>query len=691
MADFAVKNLRNVALVGHSGAGKTSLVEAMLFNVKAIDRMGRVGDGNTVTDFDAEEIRRGISVSLAVAPVEWKGVKINLLDAPGYTDFFGEVIEAMSVADAAVVVLDSLSGVEVGTELAWKRLNEYGLPRLAFVNRMERENANFQNVVKAVRDRFEVNAIPAALPIGAESKFAGVIDLVSMKAYMGADPKPVDIPANMMDEAEEARQALVEAAAEGDDELIMKFLEGEELTDDEVRQGLRAGVRNRTVVPVLCGAAVPNVGVMLLLSTLAEFAPSPDDRPITATNKATQESIVLQPTTGGPLVCFVFKTVADPFIGKLSYFRIYSGDMHGDNRLINVRTGEEERIGQLYSIRGKEQAQTLKVGPGDIGAVAKLAETATGDTLCEKGRLFEIPPLAFPAPFFSVAVNPKTKADLDKLGNGLNRLVEEDPSLRVYRDPGTHQTILSGLGDTHVDVASRRMQQKFGVDIVTSVPKVPYRETVTQANSATYRHKKQTGGAGQFGEVSLRVEPREHGAGFEFTSEVFGGAISSSFYPSIEKGVKSVLETGIVAGYPVVDVKAIVFDGKEHPVDSKDIAFQIAGREAFKLAFAGAKPILMEPIMTVEISVPEQFMGDVLGDLNTRRARVQGMAQEKGVGTVTAQVPLAEMQRYATDLRSFTQGRGIFTMKFDHYEQMPSHAAQAVIDAAKKETEKEKA
>jgi elongation factor G len=687
MADFAVKNLRNVALVGHGGAGKTSLVEAMLFNVKAIDRMGRVGDGNTVTDFDAEEIRRGISISVAIAPVEWKSTKINLLDAPGYTDFFGEVIEAVSVADAAVVVLDSVSGVEVGTELAWKRLNERGLPRLAFVNRMERENANFQDAVAALKNRFEVNAVPAALPIGAESKFAGVIDLVSMKAYMGSDPKPVDIPANMMDEAEEARQALVEAAAEGDDELIMKFLEGEELTADEVRQGLRAGVSKGIVVPVLCGAAVPNVGVVLLLNTLVEFAPSPDDRPITATNKATQESVVLQPAAGEPLVCFVFKTVADPFIGKLSYYRVYSGEMRGDNRMINVRTGEEERIGQLYAVRGKEQTQTPKVGPGDIGAVAKLAGTSTGDTLCEKGRLFEIPPLVFPEPFFSVAVNPKTKADLDKLGNGLNRLVEEDPSLRVYRDPGTHQTILSGLGDTHVDVASRRMQQKFGVDILTSVPKVPYRETVTQANSATYRHKKQTGGAGQFGEVSLRVEPRDHGAGFEFKSEVFGGAISSSFYPSIEKGVKSVLETGIIAGYPVVDVKAVVFDGKEHPVDSKDIAFQIAGREAFKLAFAGAKPILMEPIMTVEISVPEQFMGDVLGDLNTRRARVQGMAQEKGVGTVTAQVPLAEMQRYATDLRSFTQGRGIFTMKFDHYEQMPAHAAQTVIDDAKKDVE----
>ncbi len=688
MTDFAVKNLRNVALVGHSGAGKTSLVEAMLFNVKATDRIGRVADGNTVTDFDAEEIRRGISVSLAIAPAEWKGTKINLLDAPGYTDFFGEVIEAVSVADSAVVVMDSVSGVEVGTELTWKRLNEHELPRLVFVNRMERDNANFRNVIKATKDRFDVNAVPVVLPIGAESQFSGVVDLVSMKAFLGSDPKPVEIPADVKAQAEEARQELVEAAAEGEDELIMKFLEGEELSNDEVRRGLRSGMRNGVIVPVLCGSAIQNMGIAPLLNTLLEFAPSPADRPITATDKATQESVTLQPEAEGPLVCFVFKTLADPFIGKLTYFRVYSGEMRSDSRVINTRTGEEERISQLYSVRGKEQTQTTRVGPGDIGAVAKLSGTVTGDTLGEKGRLVEVSPLVFPEPFFSVAVTPKTKADLDKLGNGLSRLVEEDPSLHVYRDPDTRETILSGLGDTHVDVAIRRMQQKFGVDILTAVPKVPYRETVTQVNSATYRHKKQTGGAGQFGEVSLRVEPLDHGTGFEFTSEVFGGAISSSFYPSIEKGIKSVLDTGIIAGYPVVDVKAIVFDGKEHPVDSKDIAFQIAGREAFKLAFSGAKPVLMEPIMTVDVTVPEQFMGDVLGDLNTRRARVQGMSQEKGVGTVSAQVPLAEMQRYATDLRSFTQGRGIFSMKFDHYEQMPSHAAQAVIDAAKKEAEK---
>ena len=690
MVQFAVNNLRNVALVSHSGAGKTSLVEGMLFVGKATDRLGRVEDGNTVSDFDTEEIRRRISIAMSVAPVEWKGTKLNLLDSPGYTDFLGEVLEALRVADSALLVLDAVSGIEVGSELAWKLVKERQLSRLAFVNRMERENADFQKVIDSLHDKFDTNAVPLCLPIGKESTFAGVIDLISMKAFIGGDNKPADIPADLKGQAEEARQALVEAAAEGEDELIMKYLDGEELTVDEIRQGLRAGIRSGAVLPVLCGSAIQNTGVALLLDTLVQFFPSPEGSPATATNKVSEGEVTLKAAASGPLVALAFKTVADPFVGKLTYLRIYSGEMRSNSRVINVRAGEEERVGQLYTVRGKEQIPTDKIGPGDIGAVAKLANTLTGDTLCEQGQPLELRGISFPDPFFSVAISPKTKADLDKLGNGLTRLVEEDPSLRVIRDPGTRETLLSGLGETHVDVASRRMQQKFGVEILTSVPKVPYRETVTASNSATYRHKKQTGGAGQFGEVSLRVDPRERGEGFEFTSEVFGGAISNSFFPSIEKGIKQVLEVGILAGYPVVDVKAVVFDGKEHPVDSKDIAFQIAGREAFKLAFQGAKPVLLEPIMNVEVTVPEQYMGDVLSDLNTRRARVQGMQQEKGTGIVTAQVPLAEMQRYATELRSFTQGRGLFTMKFSHYEQMPSHVTQGVIEAAKKEADKEK-
>ncbi len=690
MVDFTVKDLRNIALIGHSGAGKTSLIEAMLFNAKVTTRMGSIGDGNTVCDFDDEEIRRGISINLALAPVEWNKRKLNLIDTPGYTDFMGEVIEGLSVADSALVVLDSVAGVEVGTELTWKCADERNLPRLAFVNRMERENADFQRVVETLTDKFGVHAVPLTLPIGSQSEFKGVVDLVAMRALMGAEAKPAAIPDNMQEQVQQARLALIEAAAEGNDDLLMKYLEGEELTADEIVQGLRGAILNRSAVPVLCGSAVQNIGVSALLDTLASFCPSPADIKVTAVNKVTGQEVELTPTVGGPLAVFVFKTIADPFIGKLTYFRVYSGEFQADSRVINARTGQEERVGPLYAVRGKEQKPIGKVGPGDIGAVSKLAQTQTGDTLVDKGMPLELKGITFPEPFFSVAISPKTKSDLDKLSSGLARLLEEDPSLRVVREPSTRETLLSGLGDTHVDVASHKLAKKFGVEIELATPKVPYRETISKVNAATYRHKKQTGGAGQFAEVALRVEPLERGGGFEFASEVFGGAISSSFFPSIEKGIKQVLETGVVAGYTVVDVKAVVYDGKEHPVDSKDIAFQIAGREAFKQAFMGANPQILEPIMEIEVTVPEQFMGDVLGDLNTRRARVQGMSQEKGAGVITALVPLAEIQRYATDLRSFTQGRGFFTMKLSHYEPVPAHLMQGIINAAKKEAEKEK-
>lgn len=689
MVDFTANELRNVALVGHSGAGKTSLIEAVLFTNKVTDRMGSVTDGNTVCDFDEEEIRRSISINLAIAPVVSKKVKINLIDTPGYTDFLGEVQEGLRVAESALVVIDAVSGIEVGTELTWKWADGYELPRMVFVNRMERENANYQQVLSSLQEKFGVNPVALTLPIGKESEFSGVINLVTMQAYMGSAAKPVEIPADMADEAEEARMLVIEAAAEGDDALIEKYLEGEELSPAEVQRGLLAGVRNGTIVPVLCGSATQNIGVVTLVDAITEFCPSPADRETLATNKATGDEVELKPVAGGPLAVLAFKTVADPFVGKLTYFRVYSGEMHSDSRVFNPRAGQEERIGQLYTVRGKEQSPVTKVGPGDIGAVAKLAHTTTGDTLGDKGTPLVLPGITFPEPFYSVAITPKTKADLDKLSNGLARLTEEDPSLRVTRDASTRETILSGMGDTHVSVASHRMAQKFGVEIETAVPKVPYQETIGKINAATYRHKKQTGGAGQFAEVALRVEPRERGAGFEFSSEVFGGAISGSFLPSIEKGIKQVLEIGVIAGYPVVDVKAIVFDGKEHPVDSKDIAFQIAGRESFKAAFQGAAPQLLEPIMEIEVTIPEQYMGDVLGDLNTRRARVQGMSQDKGTGAVRAQVPLAEVQRYSTDLRSFTQGRGFFTLTFSHYEPVPAHLVQAIVDAAKKEAEKE--
>ncbi len=687
MVEYKIERLRNVALLGHGSTGKTSLAEAMLFDTGAINRLGRVEEGTTASDYDDEEIRRTISLNVSILHCEWNDHKLNILDTPGYTDFVGEVKGAIRVADGVIILVDAVAGVEVGTELVWSFAEGGHLPRLIFVNKMDRENADFGNVLESLSEKFEANFVPFQVPIGSQSQFQGVVDLVSMKACLGEKGEEGKVPADLQAEVENARLRVVEAAAESEDELIMKYLEGEELTPEETKRGLRLGIRNGTIVPVLCGSATANVGIQALLQAIVEYLPSPAETEVVGTNLATRAEETLEANELAPLTAMVFKTIADPYVGKLTYFRVYSGAMESDSRVFNVRSDEEERIGQLYFLRGKEQEPTKKVGTGDIGAVTKLAATSTGDTLCDKGAPFILPPIAFPTPVFSVAVHPKTKADLDKLSNSLARLVEEDPTFKVRRDSSTRETILTGMGPEHVDIAARRLQQKFGVEIVTTVPRVPYRETVTRIASAEYLHKKQTGGAGQYAKVFLRVEPLEQGSGFEYDSEVFGGRISQSFIPSIEKGIKQVLEQGVIAGYPVADVKAVVYDGKEHPVDSKDIAFQIAGRECFKLAFRNASPVLLEPIMDVAVTVPEQFMGDVLGDLNTKRARVQGMEQQRGAGTITAQVPLAEMQRYAIDLSSRTQGRGLFTMEFSHYEEMPAHIAQGIIEEARREAE----
>lgn len=689
MAEYKVENLRNVALLGHGSTGKTSLSEALLFSTGAISRLGKVEEGTTVSDYDQEEIRRKISLNLSVLPCEWKGYKINFLDTPGYADFVGEVKEAVRVADGVVIVVDALSGVEVGTELAWKFAEEQKLLKIAFINKMDRDNANFQAALDSLKSKFEGNFIPLQLPIGSQSDFRGAVDLVANKALLGEKAEEEKIPSEMAEEVEAARLRIIEIAAESEDELLMKYLEGEELSEEEVRRGLKASVRRGDIIPVFCGSAALNIGVRLLLDAIIEYLPSPAEVEVIATSPVTKEEEHLKVSEASPLAAIVFKTMADPYVGKLTYFRVYAGALESDSRVFNSTRSEEERIGQLYFLRGKEQQPVKKVGPGDIGAVAKLTATKTGDTLCDKGHPLFLPGITFPNPVFPAAVSPKTKADLDKLSIALARLVEEDPTFQVSREISTRETILTGMGKEHVDIALRRLQQKFGVELVASVPRVPYRETITKVATAEYLHKKQTGGAGQYAKVFLRVEPLPRGSGFEYASEVFGGAISQSFIPSIEKGIKQVLEQGVIAGYPVVDVKAVVYDGKEHPVDSKDIAFQIAGREVFKLAVSNAGPVLLEPIMNVTITVPEQFMGDVLGDLNTKRARVQGMEQERGTGTVRAQVPLAEMQRYAIDLNSITQGRGIFTMELSHYEEVPAYLAQKIIEEAKKEKEKE--
>lgn len=690
MKNYKLEQLRNVVLLSHSGAGKTSLAEGMLYGSGAISRLGRVEEGTTVSDYDPEEIRRRISVNTSLVPCEWRGRKVNVLDTPGYADFVGEVKGAVRAADGAVILLDAVSGVEVGTELVWGYADEVDLPRILFISKMDRDNADFLGALNQARENLGANIIPFQLPIGAQEAFEGVVDLVGMRAYRGEKAEAGGIPDNLRPEAESYHVQLMEAAAETDDALLEKYFEEETLTEEEIRQGLATGIRGKGLVPVFCGSALKNMGIQPLMNAITEYLPSPlDTVKVSATNVATGQQEVLEPLAQAPLAALVFKTLADPYVGKLTYFRVFSGRMESDSRIFNSSRGEEERVGQLFFLRGKEQEPVDEVPAGDIGAVAKLQETSTGDTLCDKDHPLTLPPIGFPHPIFSAAIVPKTKADLDKMGSALARLTEEDPTLRVEREASTRETVLSGMGESHIDIAARRLHSKFGVEIVTSVPKVPYRETITKVTRSQYRHKKQTGGAGQFAEVWLRVEPLERGTGFGYDSEVREGHISQSFIPSIQKGIKQVLEQGVIAGYPVVDVKAVVYDGKEHPVDSKDIAFQIAGREAFKFAVRDGAPVLLEPIMLFTITVPEGNMGDVLGDLNTNRARVMGMEQKGDVSIITTQAPLAEMQSYATDLRSITQGRGLFTMEFSHYEEVPKHLADGIIAAAEVDDKKE--
>jgi elongation factor G len=688
MTIYKSDQLRNVVILGHGSAGKTSLVEAMLFNTGAVTRLGRVDDGTSVSDWDDEERRRRMSINASLIPCEWQGHKLNVIDTPGYMDFIGEVISAVRVADAAVVVLDSVGGVEVGTEQVWHRADEQKLPRLAFVNKMERENVRYASVVDQIAAKFGVAAVPLQLPIGSQAEFKGVVDLLTQKAYLGDKATEAPIPADLADDVEAARMTLVEAAAEGEDELMEKYFEEETLSEDEIMRGLRARIAGRDLVLVLCGSAAMNIGTLRLMQAMVELLPSPADAaPYTAINPATHAKVQLEGNAAGSLAALMYKTMADPYVGKLSFFRVYSGTLESVSRAYNIRAGSEERLGQLYTMRGKEQLPATRIPAGDIGAVTKLSETQTGDTLCDRGTPLQLEPAAYPSPLYSVAVTPKTKADAAKISPTLTRVSEQDPTLTWRQDTSTRETILSGMGDTHINVAVRRMEETFALGLETAVPRVPYLETITRPASAQYRHKKQTGGAGQFGEVHLRVEPLERDAGFEFAWEVVGMNVSKTFGPSIEKGIKSVLAQGVIAGYPVVDVRAAVYDGKEHPVDSKDIAFQIAGREAFKLAVKQAGPVLLEPIYKYTITVPEEYMGDVLGDLNTRRAQVLGMDKVGDNSIVTALVPLAEMQRYVSDLRSITQGRGVFSLEYAHSQQVPGHLTDKIMAEAQQEAE----
>ncbi|MFC2022125.1 elongation factor G [Chloroflexota bacterium] len=685
MEQYGLESIRNLVLLSHNGAGKTSLSEAILFTAEVITRLGKVDDGTTTSDYDPAEVKHRISINLSVLPCQWKGTKINLLDAPGYSDFVAEAKAAVRVSEGAMIVVCAASGVEVGTEQVWAYSQEANLPRLIFVNKMDRENADFYRIVEELQARFGSKCLPVQLPIGAHNDFQGIVDLLMMKSYSSSAAKEGEIPSALQTQAESFREKLVETVAEVDDNLLEKYLGGEELSLEELGDGLRRSVATGRIVPVLVGSALQNIGISLLLDAINSYLPSPKERDVAVIGDSGQQEMI-KPSQDASLASLVFKTSADPYVGKLTYFRVYNGAIGSNSQVWNATRGETERIGQLFIVRGKTQEPVSQISAGDIGAVAKLGITGTGDTLSTRDKVVKIAPILFPEPTFNEAVYPKTKADLDKLGASLSRLSDEEPTLRVHRDSDTGETILSGLGETQLEVAAEKMLRKFGVGIDLTTPKVPYRETITVPTKAEYKHKKQTGGHGQYGHVLLELEPLPNASGCEFADRVVGGRIPKNYIPAVEKGVNEAVREGVLARYPVADIKVTVYDGSYHPVDSSEICFKIAGAGAFKKGLSQAQPILLEPIMNITVRVPEDCTGDIIGDLNTKRAQVQGMNPEDGINVIEAQVPLAEILRYAIDMKSITQGRGSFTTEFSHYQPTPPSVTQKVI--AERQAEK---
>ena len=681
MPKIDAANLRNVALLSHSGAGKTSLSEALLFNVDVITRIGRVEDGNTASDYEAEEIRRGSSVQTTLIACTSDQNKVNFLDTPGYEDFIGEVVSALRVVESAVILVPATSGVDVGTERSWNLCQDQGLPRMFLVNKMDRENASFANAVADIQGTFGSKCVPIQLPIGDAQDFKGVVNLVH---------PPADIPAEVADEFEAARERLIEAVAESDDELADRYLEGEELTDAEIVAGMRAAVRSGDLVPILASSATKNIGVNEFLEMVQEFLPSPLDGHNPVMEDSSGKEIDLDVDASAPLAAFVFKTTADPFVGKLSVFRVYRGTINSNSEVWNTAHKQSERIGQLYLPRGKSQENITEVCAGDIGAIGKLAATVTGDTLCTRDNQVSFKSIDFPQGFYSVAVSPATKADLDKMSTSLTRMVEEDPSLRLSRQLETSEMVLTGIGEAQIDVTIDKIKRKFGAELATRLPRVPYRETISKVANSEYRHKKQSGGHGQYGHVKLRLEPMERDQGFQFGSEVVGGKVPREYIPSVEKGIVKTMEEGVVAGFPVVDVKAILYDGSYHDVDSSGMSFEIAGSQALRKGLSEASPILLEPIVKLTINVPDAYTGDVMSDLNVKRGRILGMTPEERFTVIEAEVPHSEVQRYAQDLRSLTQGRGSYQFEFDHYEPVPQNVEQRVVAEAKRSKEEAK-
>ncbi len=678
------EQIRNVVLLSHYGAGTTSLAEAMLFTSGTTKRLGNVDDGSTVSDYDPSEIERHMSMSLSILPQEWKGNKLNVLDTPGYADFVGEVKAALRVSDGAIIVVCTVSSVEVGTEQVWAYAEKAGLPRLIFINKMDRDNADFLHTLETIQSKLSARCLPVQLPIGSQSDFQGIVDLVTMKAYRGDTGEEMDVPPSLLEQAQSHRDKLVEAVVEIDDDLITRYLEGEEIGNEEIFKVIKQSVMAGKLMPVFVGSALHNIGTGALLDAICDYLPSPAERAkVFALKPKSEDRVELAADANASLVSLVFKTSADPFTGKVSYFRVYSGAIFSNSQAWNANKSNMERIGQLFIPLGKQQQPANQLSAGDIGAVAKLNVTTTGETLCARENPLMLEGIDFPQPNYGMAIQPETKGDLDKMSTVLPRICEEDPSLRISRESDTGEVILSGVGDSHLGAVKEKLQRKFGVKVKLEAPSVPYKETIMVPVKAEYKHKKQTGGHGQYGHVRLKLEPLPRGEGFEFAAKIVGGAIPQNYIPSVEKGVNEAKQEGVLAGYPVVDVKATLYDGSFHPVDSSDIAFKIAAAQALKKGLAEGSPSLLEPVMNLTITVPESFTGDVIGDLNTRRGHVQGMAPESGSNTITAQAPYAELLHYAIDLRSMTQGRGSFSMELSHYETVPPQLSQKVIAAAK--------
>ena len=693
MANYQTKDIRNIALMGHGSEGKTTLTEALLFAAKAIDRQGRVEDGNTVTDFDPEEIKRGISISAATAPIEWKQKMINIVDVPGYFDFIGEAMGPLRVVETAGIVVSAVGGISVGAEKAWKLATKNHVAKMFIVNQMDREHADFHKVEAALREKFGNSVVPILLPIGDGADFKGVVNVLENKAYERTnkgEPKEIPVPADMADAIEAALEEITEAAAMSDDELTMKYLDEGSLSHEEILEGFKIGMFSGTISPVIPCSALTGVGVAKMLDVIADFLPSPKRAVYIGVNPKTGDEVSRKCNNDEPFSAFVFKTIADPIVGKLSLFKVMSGSVAGSSSLYNSSADKNEKITGLFVLRGKKQISTPQLNAGDLGALNKLQYTNTGDTLCDPANPIQYPAIEYPTPCISKAVFAAKQGEEDKVFSGLARLMEEDPSIRLEKNVETTETCLAGQGELHLEVIRSKLATKFGAQATLEDPRIPYRETIRKKVSCQGRHKKQSGGHGQFGDVWIEFSPTaDPSVDFEFEDAVVGGAVPRNFIPSVEKGLRENIVKGVLAGYPMVGLHAKLYDGSYHPVDSSEMAFKTAARIAYKKGCMDASPVLLEPIMHVEVTVPDEYMGDVMGDMSKRRGRIMGTNQVEEGQLLEAEAPLAEMFKYATDLRSMTQSRGSFTMKFERYEEVPSNVAQKIIENAKKDEEEE--